>query len=120
MMTWITDEYGVVESGPGTVDAIVAELRESGSVVIGWTDGRMTLLNVLFTYDPVREGPPARIDNGPDKLFVSVLGRGAHAFGPGGFIHPDYFAEKMGVDGSATWEALAALVSDVRAELWVR
>ena len=102
MMTWITDEYGVVESGPGTVDAIVAELRESGSVVIGWTDGRMTLLNVLFTYDPVREGPPARIDNGPDKLFVSVLGRGAQV--AGGIV---YLRRDSGKSRSAVLKVIA-------------
>lgn len=111
------NEWNEVVSSDETVQAIVHDMLLRDRVIIGWNDGNGSLMDVLFTYDPTRVGSSSKLDPGPGKLFVSVMGYGAFGFGPGGYLAPGYFAEKMGVEPNVTWEELAKLVTDVRTAL---
>jgi hypothetical protein len=118
-----TDTWGEVINGPNTVRTIVDGLKTGWPVVIGWTDGRASHHDVLFTVvkdihghlqgiHPTAQSIPSTI------LFVSVMRIGAFGF----VMEHDatfvvrYVAEKLGV-GGATAEALAALMNDVVKEL---
>lgn len=118
-----TDTWGEVVNGPDTVRTIVDGLTNGWPVVIGWTDGRVTHHDVLFTIvrdihgqlqgiHPVAQRIPSSI------LFVSVMRVGAFGFvmEHGAKFDDRYVAEKLGI-GGATAEALAALINDVVQEL---
>lgn len=118
-----TDAWGEVVNGPDTVWMISQSLKAGCSAVVGWTDGRITHHDVLFTLagdiygrlqgiHPAAQRAPSRI------LFVSVMRVGAFGFvmERGTKFDNRYVAEKLGV-GGATAEALTALINDVVQEL---
>lgn len=114
------DEYGVVANSDDTFQAAAAELCDSGSVSLGWTDNAMSHLDVLLVIAPTQVGPSNRMDTRPSKLFVAVAGYGMFGFevaSRSGPLHPAYLAEKLGMRYSVTTEALADLVNGVMAEL---
>jgi hypothetical protein len=114
------DEYGVVANSPDTFQAAAEELRDSGSVSLGWTDNAMSHLDVLLVLAPTQVGPTNRMDHHPGKLFVAVAGYGMFGFATttrNGPLHHAYLAEKVGMRPSVTTEALADLVNGVMSDL---
>ncbi len=95
-----TDEYGEIINHEATYKAIAARLNEGWSVIIGWTDQRMTHYDILFNLRAARIGHLQRGLNGRE-LFVSIIGFGAFGFDlnnsdrVGGYI-----SEKLGIKGS--------------------
>ena len=112
------DAYGAIINGLGTFHAVAGDMLSRQHVVLNWTDGKGTLLNVLFSFDPTRVGALGGIvDGGPGKLWVAVAGHGMFAFGVNlGYVAPDYAQEKIGVRGS-TAVAFAELLTGVRVAL---
>ncbi len=112
------DAWGEIINGPGTIDAIVhALLYEKRSVIIGWTDGRATHHDVMFTLEPLSHGNLQGGLRGVGYLYVSIMRIGAFAFQlidrP---LSPDYLSEKLRV-GRDTAFALAALITAIRNKL---
>lgn len=95
-----TDEYGEVINHKDTYEAIARDLFENHSVIIGWTDQKMTHYDILFTLGTVRFGSLQRGLKSTD-LYISIIGRGAFGFDldnddrQGGYI-----SEKLGIRGS--------------------
>lgn len=121
-MGWQTsmnhDAWGEIINGPGTVDTIARGLLyEKRSVIIGWTDGRTTHHDVMFTLEPFSHGNLQGGLHGIGYLYVSIMRIGAFAFQlvdhP---LSPDYVSEKLRVGGE-TASALAALITAVRSKI---
>lgn len=120
-MTATMDAYGEITNSPETYAAIVETLRFNRSVVVGWTDGEGSHLDVLFALEPIQFGPIRSGVCGQDHLFVGILRAGCFAFSlrksPGRtFHHPDYVAEKLGLDEmrkSSTMSHLTVLIDGV-------
>jgi hypothetical protein len=118
-MTYDTNSYGEIVNGQGTYDATAADLAERGQVVLNWADGEGTKFNVLFAFDPQQVGSPGGIiDDGPDKIWVAIAGRGSFAFSAsGGTVTTAYAAEKLfpkGYSAGITVRIVADLVTGVR------
>ena len=113
-MNYDRDKYDAITNGQGTFDAVANDLIVRSHVVLNWTDGRGTLLNVLFSFDPTRVGAPGgMVDDGPGKLWVGIAGHGMFGFRLNGYVAPGYAQEKLGVRGS-TAVRIAELVTGVR------
>lgn len=68
------DEENLIINGDKTYKFIKDKLNENGSVLIAWSDGIGTHLDILFTYNPV--SPNWSLVQGgirPYYLFVSVM-----------------------------------------------
>lgn len=114
------DDYGEVINGEGTYAGIAEDLKVK-SVIVGWSDGKGTHLDVLFSSGAIRFG--SQIQGGirpASDLFVSIMRMGAFAFDP--FTtdtHPTYYDEKLARQslGSECAEALAELINGVKRHL---
>jgi hypothetical protein len=112
------DEYGEVVNGELTYKGIAGELP-SNAVIVGWSDGNGTHLDVLFTLHALRYGDQIQGGIRPaSDLFVSIMRWGAFAFEVNeADTHPGYYEEKLGSSGAfgeTTREALAELINGVR------
>jgi len=107
-----TDEEGEVLNHEQTYREIAMRLIDD-AVIIGWTDGLGTHYDILFTNTAVREGDHIQWGIKPyNDLFVSIIRRGAFAFERCEH-HPDYYAEKLGIDSGPTADALGELINGV-------
>lgn len=109
------DDWREVMNSDQTYEEVARILRSGTPVVLGWTDGGGTHLDVLFAwrarqYGSLRGGLRAGTD-----LFVSVMRIGAFGFeAPGnGPSHVNYISSKLG----STTDALADLINGVRQRL---
>lgn len=115
-----TDTWGYVMNGLGTAGEAAIDLIERGPLVLNWTDGEGTVMNVLLDYAPTRIGKDGGpIDNGPGKLWVGVAGYGCSAFSVGhvGPLVAEYISEKLGVRSHLTAQILGDLITDIRSAL---
>lgn len=111
--------FADVVEGPDTCKSVARELKQSGSVIVGWNDQEMTHHDILFTLRPRHFG---NIQGGlrPEGyLFVSVIRMGAFAFNltreaP---LMPDYVDGKLGGLGTPVRERLTALINGVMENL---
>ena len=112
------DEYGEVINGELTYKGIAEELA-SNAVIVGWSDGNGTHLDILFTLHALRYGDQIQGGIKPKSdLFVSIMRWGAFAFEIKECdTHAGYYEEKLGTRGpfgEATRDALAELLNGVR------
>ncbi len=112
------DEYETVVNNPETYSFIAKALLKDGNILIPWTDGEGSqldiLLNLLFTpaIGPIQGGIES------DYLFVSIMRVGAFAFRIGNNeTTGDYYSEKLGLTSGATADKLAVFLNGVRKEL---
>jgi hypothetical protein len=114
------DSYGTVLNTPKTYDAIAADLQKHGSVIIGWTEGAMTHLDILFTVAPIQVGSLQRGMSTHTDLFVSVSHFGMHGFEINDDdLHPGYVNEKINLGGgdNVTSVAFTELINQVKKRL---
>lgn len=118
-MEYTQDRYGTVFDRPASQVTAAMDLLNGKTLALTWTDELGCLIDVLLAFNPERVGRSGRIDAGGDKLYVGVLGYGAHAFGVslGGYLAPDYFAEKVTMQMNPTSVALAAFVGGIMASI---
>ncbi len=118
-MTVDMDEWCDIVNGDNTYRQITVDLNTHSSVIVGWTDGRSTHHDVLFTLRPAQHGSLQGGLRGPTYLFVSIMRRGCFGFRVAEReLHPRYIAEKLGDSPeSPTCKALAELISGVMREL---
>lgn len=114
-------DYGATYNSEATYEGIAELLETYGQVITGWTDGQGTLHVIWFGAQPFQIGELARGLRGSTDLFVGLMSYGAFGFqineDP---IHKSYLCEKLGYQGyetSSTADALADLVSGVKAAL---
>lgn len=121
-MAYDTDKYGVIINGAQTFAQAYADLAEYGTIVLNWGDQDGTLLNILLSFNPIREGHMGGlIDSGPSKLWVGIAGYGTYAFATGTSqdLVPTYIAEKFGMRGdNPTTRGLGVLLSEIRKGLF--
>lgn len=112
------NSYGEVINCEATYEQAAMDLIERGHVVLNWTDGAGTLLNILLSYAPTRVGSPGGVvDSSGPKLWVGIALHGMFGFSPSkGVIVPEYAAEKLGTYGS-TSIAVAELLTAIRQRL---
>ena len=68
-----SDSHGLVVNGPATTAAVTADLRDRNTVVLNWTDGDGSLLNVLLVFNAARVGAAGgQVDPKPGKLWVGI------------------------------------------------
>lgn len=112
------DDWREVTNSHETFDEIARVLKTGQPVVLGWTDGAGTHLDVLFTWNARQYGSlQGGLSAGTD-LFVSIMRIGAFGFAVpmDAASHPGYIGEKLCLRGS-TAEALAELINGVRERL---
>jgi hypothetical protein len=111
---------------------IAEGLRANKPVLIGWTDGRSTHFDILFTYTPIVNRnqlfgetlvggiPLSMIFHGGishTDLFVSIIGLGSFGFDINDIdTYPNYYDEKLSGNriGKVTSEKLADLINGVK------
>lgn len=107
------DESGEVINGEETYEAIAEELR-SNAVLVGWTDGTESHLDILFTYTALIYGV---VQGGVKRgyLFVSIMRRGSFGFDVSHKdTHAGYYEEKLGNMGAECSEKVAELINGVK------
>lgn len=106
------DEYGEIVNGEGTYQGIAEELK-SNAVIVGWSDGAGTHLDLLFTLTALRFGSQIQGGIRPQKdLFVSIMRMGAFGFDPEHTdTHGGYYDEKL--TGFRLGTECAAKVADL-------
>jgi hypothetical protein len=113
----LTDSYGEVINSLTTYVVVTETLKRDGSVLIGWTDGEYTHLDVLFVLRPHKFGNIQRgLQHTHRLLFVSVIGFGTFGFDVfdrNGDLFPSYVGEKLGLGENVTTEALTTLINEV-------
>src|SRR3990167_6718131 len=111
------DNYGEIINSPETYKEIADTLKRRVSVLIGWTDGDMTHLDILFTVNVDGFG---HFQGGvkDTDLFVSIMRRGAFGFEKDkDDTHAGYYNEKLGGGLGSTADALAELINGVKKKL---
>lgn len=112
------DEWGEVINGPETFKAVAQHIAHGGSAFIGWNDGDVTHLDILFSLTPVKAGLVQGGLNQGQNLFVSIMRIGAFGFDINNpDTHPNYYAQKLGITGSVTIEKLAELIDGIKEAL---
>lgn len=113
----LADRAGDIVADTKTIKAIVSELRDGSSVLIGWTDGYGNHYDLLFVYRPQQYGPIQDGITAQQHLFVSVLGRGAFAFmASTEWFHESYYGATLGIDTAPP----DTIVSIARLIGWIR
>ena len=108
------DEYGEVINEAETYKHI-ALLLETGSVVIGWSDGQGTHLDILFCLRPYEYGSLQGGQSASTDLFVAVLKRGAFGFEiKNEDTHAGYIEGKLGGGLGSTADKLAELINQIK------
>ncbi len=114
------DDYEEVINGEGTYEGIAEELGRN-SVLVGWSDGKGTHLDILFTLTALRFGSQVQGGIRPHKdLFVSIMRMGAFGFDPehtdthGGYYDEKLTGFRLGTECAA---ALADLINGVKKHL---
>ena len=74
------DIYGEVINGGKTFSMIAEKLLESGSCIIGWTDGKIDHRDILFTYKPKKFGTLQRGLNWSSHLYISIIDQSCMGF----------------------------------------
>ncbi len=115
------EEYGEVINGQQTYEGI-AHILERHPILVGWTDGNGTHLDIMFNKQVVPYGTNIQGGIRPNTdLFVSIMRWGAFAFEISeSELHPGYVDEKLGNRGSfgkACSQALAELINGVKKEI---
>lgn len=111
------DEYGTVVNDEATYQDIAEKLRTGNAVLIPWTDGHGTQLDILFVWSKLYTMTPRLIQRGirPTDLFVSIMSWGAFGFEiEKEDTYPGYYAEKLRLSGDTLTEAFAELVNGVK------
>lgn len=108
------DNFEEVINGPETYARIAEIINRDGSVLIGWTDGDMTHLDILFTSGVTGFGHFQGGVN-PSDIFVSIMRKGAFGFESNSAdTHAGYYNEKLGGGMGSTAEKLAELINEVK------
>jgi hypothetical protein len=111
------DKYGEVVNEPETFDALASHLLAEGRLLIGWTDGEFTHLDLVFALHPLKFGNiQRRLHHSRQLLFVSVIGFtafGFDTFDRNGPLYPSYVGEKLGIGDNATAAALTELINEL-------
>ena len=111
------DNYEEVINGEETYKRIAEVLNNNKSCIIGWSDGDMTHLDILFVCNAMGFG---HFQGGvkSDDLFVSIMRRGAFGFETNNTdTYEGYYSEKLGGGLGSTTEKLAELINGVKKEL---
>lgn len=107
------DSYGEIINGEGTYKKITNNLKIGKSVIVGWTDGKYTHLDLLFNYNALKAGSLQRGLRG-NELYVSIIGFGSFGFD---VTRVDkiagYIAEKLSIHGEPTVTKLAELINNI-------
>ena len=114
------DDYGEVINGDETYQKIAHDVASYGSSLIGWSDGEMTHLDILFTIvnSNCSQGPISGGQSASTDLFVSVLRWGAFGFELNGrWKAPGYISGKIPLGDNITTDKFADLLNGVIAEL---
>lgn len=108
------DTYGEIINGKETYQDIAKNLKNKGSIIIGWTDGEFTHLDILFSYrvTRVKDNVLQRGLRWTD-LFVSIMGIGAMGFITDHEKTPAYIAEKLNTGNNITTEKLTELINGI-------
>lgn len=116
-----TDQYNEVTNSTETYEGIADRLAQFEPVVIGWTDGAGSHLDLLFALGVSKLGNLQCGLRPSGDLFVGVMRRGCFGFDATTTdTDPGYFAEKLGMAeyaASFTLAALAELINGIRANL---
>ena len=107
------NKYNEVVNGKKTYKMIATLLDYRFPVLIGWTDGKSTHYDILFTFGIESAGVNQRGLKG-DDLFVSIMGTGAFGFKIDSLKESGYVSEKLflgKVDESV--EALTDLINGI-------
>jgi len=115
------DEYNEVINGQATYDGIANVLRSGNSMIIGWSDGKGTHFDILFTLKP--SGVEGNLLQGGVKsrdLFVSIMRLGAFGFKVGTIADAYYYEEKLagGRSLGSTSTDLATLINSLTVNLF--
>jgi hypothetical protein len=111
------DEYGEIINSHETYSNIAEFLNFASSCFIGWTDGKATHHDILFTLSPSSFG---RFQGGikPNYLFVSIMRVGAFAFRIEDQSEWEYYDEKLtGNFGEELGIKIAELINGVKRNL---
>ena len=113
------DDWQEVVNGDETYAAIASELRERQCCIVGWTDGRGSHHDLLFTLSPKKYGSLQGGLRGNGDLFVAIMRRGTFAFEVtrSNDLHPSYVAEKLDMPENVTISVLTELINGVLGEL---
>ena len=107
------DDYGEVINAPETYQEIADTLKRM-NVLIGWTDGEGTHLDILFTAKADGFGTFQGGVKDTD-LFVSIMRMGAFGFEKEkDDTHAGYYEEKLGDRLGSTADALAQLINGIK------
>lgn len=115
----IQDEYGEYVNSEETYERIGAFIKQGFSVIIGWTDGAGTHLDILFNamVIPVPSEIPNVLQGGlrGRELFVAIMRIGAFGFDTDGPHSVGYYAEKLhlGHPDNPTARGVADLINGV-------
>lgn len=106
------DDYGEVINGENTYKEISYQLKHGNSVIIGWTDGEGTHLDILFSVNVVKEGI---LQGGLrwSDLFVSIMRIGCFGFTTDGEKHSGYVGEKLNLRDNVTTDKLTELINGI-------
>ena len=112
------DEYGEIINGPNTYTEIAKQLQNGISVIIGWTDEKMTHYDILFTGGAYKEKDNF-LQRGlrGTELFVSIMSWGAFGFDTNTFKEKGYVAKKLNLGINETSEKITELLNGIIAEL---
>lgn len=113
------DKYGEVTNSKKTFLGIGQALKTGHSVIIGWTDGHGTHLDILFTLYPLQSGPLQGGMSSNTDLFVSVARHGMFGFELNGkWKAPGYVGKKLNLgDHNSTTAELSELINNICKEL---
>lgn len=113
------DNWGEIVNGPDTYATIVSELIDHQCCIIGWSDGKHTHFDVLFTLSPRGYGTLQFGIRGPGNLFISIMRRGCFAFQitRSEDLYPSYIGEKLGEGNNEATDALTELINGVLQKL---
>lgn len=108
------DDYGEVVNAKRTYEDIGILLLLGKSVIIGWTDSIYTHYDILFTYNPIKQGYLQRGLKAND-LYVSVMSRGSFGFDiTNKNTDSGYVAEKLNLQDDETSKKLTELINNIK------
>ena len=111
------NEYGEIINGQDTYKEIAAKLKNGESVIIGWTDEKLTRFDILLTYLPYTEGTYLQRGIRVTDIFVSIIGIGSYGFDISNDKEPGYVGEKLKLGNNETTEKLTELLNGIIGEL---
>lgn len=109
------DKYDEVINGKNTYKEIAKLLQENETIGIGWTDGYITHLDIVFKLGILKFGSFQRGIKAND-LYVSIIGHTSYAFVPDTIKEGTYIQEKLRMNNECG-DKLAELINGIIREL---